>query len=191
MPAQQINLLPKKDLDDSAVGKLLKFALTYGRYIIVGIQLIVLLAFFSRFNLDRELTDLQDSIDQKKAIVQSLSDFELEVRLIQDRLVAIKNLKQNHGLIRESMDNVKSVIPPGNALSRLNLIEGTIIITGVSQDENSLGNLLTSVNSSGRFSSVKIDRINKRSDSEMIDFSITLSLGEIPSTNDQIPNKFQ
>lgn len=177
MPAQQINLLPKKDLDDTVVGKLLKFTLTYGRYIIVGTQLIVLLAFFSRFNLDRELTDLRDSIDQKKAIVQSLSEFESEVRLIQDRLLSIKKLKQNHDLIRESVMSVKNVIPPGNALARLNLKGDTIIMTGVSQDEENLAKLIASVSNSEHFSSTKIDRINKRSKSEMIDFSITLGLG--------------
>lgn len=174
--AAQINLLPKKELAESALGKLLKFSLTYGRYIIVGTQLIVLLAFFSRFKLDRELTDLQDSVEQKYAIVTSLTEFESEVRLLQERIDQIRELKENHNLIRLSLESIKSILPPGNTLLKLNIGEENITATGVSQNEQSLAFLINQVNSSDLFSSVEFGRINKRKDSGEIDFSVTLKL---------------
>ena len=61
----KINLLSKKDLEEKALGRFLKWSLSFGRYIIVGTEIIVLIAFFSRFKLDRQLTDLHEAINQK------------------------------------------------------------------------------------------------------------------------------
>ena len=182
MPARQINLLPQKELETTTVGKLLKFVLTYGRYIIVGTQLVVLIAFFSRFKLDREFTDLQDSIEQKQAIIQSLAKFETEVRTIQARLTTLSLLKQNHDFIRQSLLVVKKILPPGSALTRLTLKENTITLAGMSQDESSLAELLNRVYTAEELSSVQVDRIGKRSDSEVIDFSLTIVLKDFAST---------
>jgi Tfp pilus assembly protein PilN len=176
----QINLLPKKDLADTALGKVLKFSLTYGRYIIVGTQLIVLLAFFSRFKLDRELTDLQESVEQKQTIVESLVEFENEVRLIQDRLATIKTLKSNHDLIRSSLESIKKTLPPGNTLVKLDIGKGVIDIAGISQDEQSIASLINQFSASPLYSSVQFGQIKKQDKksegAEGISFNITLNL---------------
>ncbi|HCS79450.1 TPA: hypothetical protein DIV55_06990, partial [Patescibacteria group bacterium] len=68
-PAKPINLLTRKDFDASLVGRILRWSLIYGRYIIVSTEIIVLLAFIYRFSLDRQITDLNEEIEQKSAIV--------------------------------------------------------------------------------------------------------------------------
>ena len=67
MPAFEldIDLLKQKPIEERFLGRFLEWALSYGRYIIIGTQIIVLLAFFSRFKLDQELSDLHERIDEK------------------------------------------------------------------------------------------------------------------------------
>lgn len=169
----RINLLPKKDLKDTLMGKLLAFSLTYGRYIIVCTQLIVLLAFFSRFKLDRELSDLQDSIEQKNAIVESLQPFESEVREIQERINQIKVLKENHDEIRSSILTLKKVLPEGNTATNITISGGKISIKGLSRDEQSFADLLERAKKLKGILAVEFGGIGKDKDSDMITFDLS------------------
>src|SRR3989344_9255692 len=88
----KVNLLPKEELETKPFGRFLKWALSYGRYIIVTVELIVFLVFFSRFIYDRELADLNDKIEQKQAIVASAQEFEDRFRAIQNHILYIETL---------------------------------------------------------------------------------------------------
>jgi Tfp pilus assembly protein PilN len=175
VPAK-INLLPKRDLATTALGKVLKFSLTYGRYIIVITQLVVLGAFFSRFRLDRELTDLYDSVEQKRAIVEALSEFETEIRLIQAKLSQIKSFKQNQDAIRNSLESIKTILPPGNVLTNLGISQDEIVIQGTSEDNQTLAALIRQTGNSDKFSSVKFNQIHKDLDNDLINFSAVLKV---------------
>ena len=85
MPAKTINLLIHTDFDKTFLGKFLRWSLTYGRYIIICTEIIVLLAFIYRFSLDRKITDLNDEIEQKSAIIAANSNFEEQFRNLQFR----------------------------------------------------------------------------------------------------------
>ena len=73
MPAKQptINLIGEEEMAHTPVGRIVAWAVTYGRYIMIGTEIIVLLAFISRFSLDRKLTDLNDEVSQKQAIIDA------------------------------------------------------------------------------------------------------------------------
>lgn len=85
MPAQpvSVNLLDQPELQTSSVTQLFNWAITYGRYIMIGTEIIVLLAFISRFSLDRKLTDLREEISQKRIILEANSNFEREYQQTQ------------------------------------------------------------------------------------------------------------
>ena len=90
-----INLLIKDDLSKSFYGQLLSWVLTYGRYIIIITQIIVLSVFFLRFKLDRENTDLEESVSQKRAIIESITDLEKDIRVIQGKLSNVGQITTN------------------------------------------------------------------------------------------------
>jgi len=54
----KVNLLPKDNFEFSLVGKFLRWALTAGRVMVVLTEFVVILAFGSRFWLDKEMNDL-------------------------------------------------------------------------------------------------------------------------------------
>lgn len=93
MAAQsKINLLPTDEFERTPLGQFLKWALTIGRYIVIGTELVVILAFLSRFKLDRDLTNLNEKIKGKVAIIQSFEDLEKKTRLLQAQLQNIEKL---------------------------------------------------------------------------------------------------
>ena len=53
-----INLLPKTEFELSFWGRFIKWALSTGRYIIILTELVVIIAFMSRFKLDRDASDV-------------------------------------------------------------------------------------------------------------------------------------
>src|SRR5690349_13458879 len=95
MPANtvSINLLGDSDTEHTPLGRIVNWAVTYGRYIMIGTEIVVLLAFISRFSLDRKLTDLKEEVAQKQEIIEANLPFEQDVRDLQDKLSKIKTLK--------------------------------------------------------------------------------------------------
>ena len=81
-PTPDVNLLAGDELDTSPQGKFVRWALTWGRRIVVLTELVVILAFISRFWLDTTVASLNDKIEQKRAVVSSFSDFEDKYRAV-------------------------------------------------------------------------------------------------------------
>ena len=94
-----IEFLPQEEWQKGTLGHLLKWALTVGRFIVVFTELIVILAFLSRFKFDRDLTDLNEAVSQKKAIVEAAADFEQDFLFLQKQLETIAGLKKNRPLL--------------------------------------------------------------------------------------------
>ena len=91
MTAQKdISLLPKEEDLTSTSARILHWATTVGRYIIVFTEFIVILAFISRFWLDRQNADLSELIRQQKAILESTQQFEKDFSLLKQRLEKIR-----------------------------------------------------------------------------------------------------
>ncbi|MBI1869435.1 hypothetical protein HYS11_00505, partial [Candidatus Gottesmanbacteria bacterium] len=121
MSAQSIsiNLLPGGKDGKRYGGKFLQWALTYGRYIIIFTELIVLIAFFSRFKFDQELSDLHEIIQQKQAVISSVAEFETEVHLLQARIAQIKTIDRNHELYPKTLHLLDDLLPDDVVLKRL------------------------------------------------------------------------
>ena len=81
-----INLLIKPEEELSISSQFLNWALTYGRYIIIIIQIVVLSVFFTRFKIDRDRTDLKEAVAQKRALIESIGEMETEIKRVQKGL---------------------------------------------------------------------------------------------------------
>src|SRR3989304_6667942 len=82
----QINLLPQEQFAASTSGRILAWALSTFRIIVIITELVVILAFLSRFFLDAQNADLSEQIEQKSGIVAASSDFEKTFRQTQKKL---------------------------------------------------------------------------------------------------------
>lgn len=175
MPASykpiKINLLVREDFDKTFLGQSLHWALSYGRYIIIFTQIVVLSVFFSRFILDREHIDLKEAIQQKQALITSIADVETEIRTIQDRLKKIKDIDTSQAVPLHVVNFIQSVTPLDIYYSQFSLTSGSLHLKGISRNLGSLSDLLYQLKRSGRFIEITLDDITRNSDSS-VEFSI-------------------
>lgn len=113
MPAQpvSVNLLDQPEFTSSSLSRLMNWAITYGRYIMIGTEVIVLVAFISRFSLDRKLTDLREEIAQKQIILEANQDFEQEYKHLQETIAKVKVLLTNQEKILTNFYQIAAILP--------------------------------------------------------------------------------
>ncbi len=173
--APSINLLERSDLD-SPIGRITTWAVTYGRYIMIGTEIVVLLAFIARFSLDRKLTDLKEEISQKQAILVANAPFEQEVRDIQDRLGKIKSITTDESKLVSLITLVQTILPQDVYLTSLDIASEKLIIDATAGSTEGFSQFLTSLSSASDVRDVEIGDIQKQP-GRGIQFKLTVQLG--------------
>ncbi len=171
-----INLLESQE---KKVGKFLTWVLSYGRYIIIGTEIIVLLAFLSRFKLDRELTDLHQSIADKQAIILAASDLENQVRTLQNHLIIIKKLDQQRGYPPKLLTSFETMIPTDVTLMEIIINDSKIKLTAVALSNDGFRAFLNNLAASEYFSDISLDDVTKNTEGTGVKFSVSATLKNI------------
>lgn len=163
MPATSVtvNLLGSDDLDHSPQGRIVQWALTYGRYIMIGTEIVVLLAFISRFSLDRKLTDLKEEISQKQAILEANLAFEEDIRNLQSKIAQIQTLLKDQNKPIDLFTRIRTFIPPDVYLESLEIQQEEIRGKAIAATTQGFSQLLTNLGSSKEIGNVDIGEITK------------------------------
>jgi len=163
MAAQKasIELLPQEEWQKGKLGKLLKWTLTVGRHIVILTELVVILAFLSRFKLDRDLADLGKEIKQKQAIIEASTDFEQEFRFLQKRLASIESLRKDQVHAVEIVSELATLTPLNIQFSDLEVDEKSIGLTATSLTESGLATLLNKLKNSDRFEKLLLTGVSQ------------------------------
>lgn len=166
MPKKEINLLPRNDFERKAIGNFLIWALTVGRWIVVVVELVVILAFLSRFKLDRDIADLYESIRAKQNIIQSSAGFERDFRQFQSRLVMADTLTKKQLQAVPIIQAVAASLPTEVVLTNLAFEEGEVRLTGLSLSENGVKSLVSNLRVSSVLSDISIASIAKQKETQ-------------------------
>lgn len=163
MPAKisTVNLLDHDDISDSPIGRIISWITTNGRYIMITTEIIVLLAFISRFSLDRKLTDLNEEIDQKKAILDINKPFEDNFRSIQNQLIQLKTIIQSQNHPVDVIKSLRLLLPPGTYITTLNLTSGTINVTAISNTIESFSQFINNLQSTTIITNIEVGSIKR------------------------------
>lgn len=170
-----INLLIKQQVATDFTGQIFSWALTYGRYIIIITQIFVLSVFFLRFKLDRDYTDLKESVTQKQALIESVSDLETEIRMIQSRLTFIKQLSTNQQGILKILSYLSDRVPSDISFINLSLTTNKLSFAAVVENLRSFSYFLSQLQQDNKFSDVTLDDIFRRTDGR-IEFRINTNI---------------
>jgi len=162
MPKKEINLLPRDDFERKAVGKFLIWALTVGRWIVVVVELVVILAFLSRFKLDRDIADLYESIRAKQSIIENNAPFEKDFRRFQSRLVTADTLTKNQLQAVPIIQAVAASLPTEVVLTNFNFEAGEVRLSGISLSENGIKSLVNNLKNSTVLSDISITNVAKQ-----------------------------
>ena len=179
LPKTTIEFIPQEDWEKTNFGKFLKWLLNVGRWIVIVTELIVILAFLSRFKLDRDLTNLNETVKQKQAVVIASSEFEKEFRFLQKRLSTIEGLKKSQIEAGQILDVFAQLTPRGVQLSNFSLADKKVSLTATADSEFTLAAFLNSLKQSPKIEKLAISKISTDAEHGLrINFNLKTELKE-------------
>lgn len=160
-----INLLPEDPFFDTILGRTMRWAVTVGRYLVIFTEVVVILSFLARFTLDRQLTDLNSSINQKENIVRSFGNLETEVTTAQEKINQYQQLEQSKDLTTV-FPALSSITPEGITLQSLSISPTQVSIIGTASSQNALNLLINNIQLSPEFYNVRVERIESQDEQQ-------------------------
>lgn len=174
----KINLLPKDAFEFSTLGRVLRWALTSGRVLVVLTEFVVILAFGSRFYYDRKLNDLMETIDQKQAVVESYADIEKQMRDLLAREKIIDNYLKNNLRVSERIRQIKSVTPAGVSYEQITVMPTNLDLSGRAGSETAFYQVLTGLTALPDVTEVSVGGINFEQKFGQVNFKINAVIGK-------------
>jgi Tfp pilus assembly protein PilN len=176
-PKILINLLGLEQQEHSPLGRFIGWVTTYGRYIMVTTEMIVLVAFLSRFSLDRQLTDLKDEIQQKQDIIAANQDLEIDFRQTQDSLNKIKALLVKQEIPTDTINTLRMLLPSGTYFQSLSIDDDKITSQIVSVTVQSFSQFLINLSATKQLSNIEIGTVDKQTVAG-IQYTLTAQLAQ-------------
>ena len=173
-PAKQpsINLIGEEEMEHTPIGRIVTWAVTYGRYIMIGTEVIVLLAFISRFSIDRKLTDLNDEVSQKQAIINANHDFETDFRTLQDKLTKVQTLLTTPPTTTNALNAIQALLPNDVHLEALDITNQHVIGNVIANTTAGFSQMVANLQAASLFGQVEIGEV-QRSPTTGIQFTFT------------------
>lgn len=179
-----LNLYPEDPFYATIIGKILRWAVSVGRHIVIFTELVVIGSFFSRFVLDRQLTDLNTSIVQKQAIVESYGTLESDFRAVQRRTDDVALVLQTQGRW-QVLDALTKVTPPDIKFSQITLSGDRLTLIGTAKSNNSLSFLIRALQAQPDFGAISISEIQS-GDQRDPGVTFSLSITYVKGLSEQI-----
>lgn len=173
---KEISLLPREEFEKTRFGRFLKWALSFGRWIVIITELIVILCFLSRFKLDRDLTDLGEKIKQQQAIIASFGDLEENFRNLQKRLSTINDLEKQQLGVSSLLDEISKLVPLDVSLEDLAVGEKIVKISALVLSEAGLNSFIEELSKS-KFKKIALENVRREKSGE-IKFSLTTEISD-------------
>ena len=160
LPTPNINFVSGDELLEKPGGRFLHWALGAGKVVVVLTELIVVLAFISRFKLDSDIADYNELIRKKKSIIEASSEFETRFRSFSGRVAAASKEIKLFSADKVLSEVIKSV-PEGVTVSDLIIGPQIVTVTGTAQNEEALTVLSSNFRGSKVFSNISLNRVTK------------------------------
>jgi Tfp pilus assembly protein PilN len=175
----QINLLPQEELAGTTLGRILRWGLSTFRIIVIITEMVVMLAFLSRFWLDARNVDLNDLIKQKIAVLATTSDFENEFRSTQDRLKIFSSLTREGAVVSAYLTSITSVLPADVSLVTYAYNAGSIQVKGAALTEMGIAQFIVNLENAGQFEKVEITNLDSSlEEGSLLNFTLRLIPGK-------------
>jgi Tfp pilus assembly protein PilN len=180
-----INLVPKDPFFQTGLGRTLKWALSVGRYIVIFTELIVIFSFATRFSLDRQVTDLNDAIKNREAVIDSYGDLEDKVRLAQQKVDNVQQINQQANVI-DIFPKLSQLTPLDVQLNSLVIKNTNVILEGTTKSQPALNTLINNLQLSSDVLNLIVDKI-ETSQTETGAFSFRLRFDTKPPVPARAP----
>ncbi len=179
-----INLLPKDPFYTSMVGRILTWAMSAGRYLVIFTELIVIISFATRFKLDRDVTDLNTSLHQKKIIIESYGPLEQNVRQTQAKLEEYQKQEQSSNII-DVFAYLTEVTPNDVILDKLIVNPTSVVVSGKTLSQVAFNTLINNLQLSPHFRNVTISKVEASQENSGLEFQLQANTKDSVSTQKQ------
>lgn len=183
-----INLIPQDEFESSMMGRVLKWALSSFRVMVIATELIVMSAFLSRFWLDARNSDLNEELEIAKAQVGAYTEIETAFRQNQQKLEILKQL-YSESKLSETVNVFSKLIPADITLNSISIVEGLLQLRAGAFSENSIAQFIVnleknlSAQAGANFNNINLSQVSSSTDnSNLTLFTITGEVGNIAKT---------
>ncbi|MBP6098498.1 MAG: hypothetical protein KA477_00775 [Candidatus Levybacteria bacterium] len=153
----------------------LKWAVSAGKLIIIGTELIALSALGYRFMIDKKIIDLHDEISNEIALIEVQKDREQEFRDIQNKLAQIKSIEDKNKIRFDTISKITEAISRGVfTTDNLVISDKRIQFEGASLSIFSIYNFIEELKSDSNILAITLDEVT--SSSQGIRFNLTIDL---------------
>ena len=174
---KNINLIPLDDFESSTTGRILKWALSSFRVMVIATELVVMSAFLSRFWLDARNSDLNEELEISKAQVGVYIDVETSFRSYQKKLKVAKAMYLEPKM-SDYMSTFSKTIPQDVSLNSVSIADNQLQLRASAFSENSIAQFLINLEKSGGFNNLNLTQISTSADnSNMTVFTINGGVG--------------
>jgi hypothetical protein len=170
--SKNINLLEPSFSPKNTWDKIYDWVFMAGRYIIVAVELVVLVALGSRFYFDRKNNDLSESIKAKTVILDNMRETENEVKSAQDTLSNIAVMLRRQNTKSNIMENVEANTPSSIVVQGLSINDENLSITGLAYGYTYIEKLESNFDSDENWDDVQVTLVSTGS-GRQIDFTMT------------------
>lgn len=155
----KINLVPQDEFEKSTIGKILRWALTAGKSIVIVTEFVVILAFLSRFKLDRDLNDLNEVINQKVQVVESYAETEKQMRSLQKRALVAREVQASTIGFGDWWRRLSGITPSDTTYDSVDINAERLTLKGLSSSGTSFTQLIEGIKKTEDVEEININKI--------------------------------
>lgn len=172
-----LDLLKPQSNPEKLLVRSVRWVLSTGRYLLVFVEALVLIAFIGRFKLDGDLASKKEAIEQQISYIEALKNYEILIRQTQFKLGAIASAKTNLVDYPAIFKKIADQTPTGIKITSLNLEkkigQANIQINASAKSNNDVTSFVAGLREDQAFSEVNLTSIVL--DQGVISFTITAS----------------
>lgn len=159
-----LDLLKPQSNPEKLPVKLLHWLLSPGRFILIFVEALVLIAFVARFKLDADLSRTNEAIELQIPYIESLRPTEILIRQTQFKLATVGSFYKNYQDFPKIIKEIASQTPAGVKIISLNLGKNVasvdIHLSAEAQSTNDLAIFINGLKNDSLFSDVNITGIS-------------------------------
>lgn len=173
--AIHLDLLKPQSNPKKLLVQLFHWVLFTGRYTLIIVEGVVLIAFIARFKLDGDLASNKEAIEQQISYIEALRSYEILIRQRQFKLSTIAEAKTNSVDYPAIFKKIADQTPTGVKITSLNLGknvgQANIQINAQAKSNNDVTSFVTGLREDQTFSEITLTSIGL--DQDTITFTIS------------------
>lgn len=180
--SREINLVPQEEISQEPVNKFFSWSLNVGRYIVIGVELLMIVVWVTRSKFDADVQKMEKMITSKAQVISEDISFQDKFLAIQKKLKVLGATYQSVEKRTPVLEFVEKNIPQDVSLDRFALTaDGNVILSGIALNYQAVAQLISAFQADARFGNITILSLTRDEKNNQITFAIQAHLGVLPT----------